>query len=100
MSWNVEQFNILHHKDHPEVKQEMLDLINQYDPDIACLQEVVAGDKKKGINYFPDIQKAFRFTDNLYSYSLKDDFDNYHHFGRLIFSKLPVIKKQTVVNCF
>jgi len=98
MSWNVEQFNILHHKDHPEVKQEMLDLINQYDPDIACLQEVVAGDKKKGINYFPDIQKAFRFTDNLYSYSLKDDFDNYHHFGRLIFSKLPVIKKQTVVN--
>src|ERR1700690_3324821 len=23
MSWNVEQFNILHHKDHPEVKQEM-----------------------------------------------------------------------------
>src|ERR1035437_1104250 len=36
MSWNVEQFNILHHKDHPEVKQEMLDLINKYDPDIAC----------------------------------------------------------------
>src|SRR5450432_2913418 len=36
MSWNVEQFNILHHKDHPEVKGEMLDLINYYDPDIAC----------------------------------------------------------------
>ena len=57
MSWNVEQFNILHHKDHPEVKQEMLDLINQYDPDIACFQEVVAGDKKKGINYFPEYSK-------------------------------------------
>ena len=98
MSWNVEEFNILHHKDHPEVKQEMLDLINQYDPDIACFQEVVAGDKKKGINYFPDIQKALRFTDYLYSYNLKDDFDNYHHFGRLIFSKLPVIIKQTVIN--
>jgi endonuclease/exonuclease/phosphatase family metal-dependent hydrolase len=98
MSWNVEQFNILHHKDHPEVKQEMLDLINQYDPDIACFQEVVAGDKKKGINYFPDIQKALRFVDNLYSYSLKDDFDKDHHFGRVIFSKFPIIKKQTVVN--
>ena len=98
MSWNVEQFNILHHKDHPEVKQEMLDLINQYDPDIACLQEVVAGDHKKSINYFPAIQKALRFGDYLYSYSLKDDFDNYHHFGRVIFSKLPIIKKQTVVN--
>lgn len=98
MSWNVEQFDILHHKDHPEVKQEMLDLINQYDPDIACFQEVVAGDKKTAVNYFPDIKKALRFTDNLYSYNLKDDFDNSHHFGRLIFSKLPVINKQTVVN--
>ncbi|MEO8765219.1 MAG: endonuclease/exonuclease/phosphatase family protein [Ginsengibacter sp.] len=98
MSWNVEQFNILHHKDHPEVKQEMMDLINQYDPDIACLQEVVAGNKKKGINYFPDIQNALRFGDNLYSYSLRDDFDDDHHFGRAIFSKLPVINKQTVVN--
>jgi endonuclease/exonuclease/phosphatase family metal-dependent hydrolase len=98
MSWNVEQFNIHHYKDHPEVKQEMLDLINQYDPDIACFQEVVAGDKKKGINYFPDIQKALLFADNLYSYSLKDDFDNNHHFGRVIFSKLPIIRKQTVVN--
>ena len=98
MSWNVEQFNILHIKDHPEVKQEMFDLINQYDPDIACFQEVVAGDKKKGINYFPDIQKALRFTDDFYSYSVKDDFDNYHHFGRAIFSKLPIINKQTVVN--
>ena len=98
MSWNVEQFNILHHKDHPEGKQEMLDLINQYDPDIACFQEVVAGDKKKGINYFPNIQKALRFADGLYSYSLKDDFDNYHHFGRVIFSKFPIVKKQTVVN--
>jgi endonuclease/exonuclease/phosphatase family metal-dependent hydrolase len=98
MSWNVEQFNILHYKDHPEVKQEMLDLINEYDPDIACFQEMVAGDKKKGINYFPDIQKALRFSDYLYSYSLNDDFDRYHHFGRIIFSKLPIIKKQTVVN--
>ena len=98
MSWNVEQFNILHHKDHPEVKSEMLDLINRYDPDIACFQEVVAGDKKKGINYFPDILKALHFTDYFYSYSIKDDFDANHHFGRVILSKLPVINKQTVVN--
>src|SRR5436190_393875 len=26
MSWNVEQFDILEHKTHPEVKREMLDL--------------------------------------------------------------------------
>ena len=98
MSWNVEQFNVQHYKDRPEVKQEMLDLINKYDPDIACFQEVVAGDKKRGINYFPDIKNALRFSDYLYSYSLRDNFDNNHHFGRLIFSKLPIINKQAVVN--
>jgi endonuclease/exonuclease/phosphatase family metal-dependent hydrolase len=59
---------------------------------------MVAGDKRKGVNYFPDIQKALRFVDYLYSYSIKDDFDRYHHFGRIIFSKLPIINKQTVVN--
>ena len=98
MSWNVEQFNILHHKDHPEIKQEMFDLINKYDPDIACFQEVVAGENKKSINYFPDIKNALQFRDYLYSYTLKDDFDQYHHFGIIIFSKFPIIRKQMIVN--
>ncbi len=98
MSWNVELFNILHYKDHPEVKQEMFDLINKYDPDIACFQEVVAGENRKAINYFPDIQKALRFKDYLYSYQLKDDFDRYHHFGITVFSKFPILRKQTIVN--
>ncbi|MDP4283104.1 MAG: endonuclease/exonuclease/phosphatase family protein [Bacteroidota bacterium] len=98
MSWNVEQFDILHHKDHPEVKQEMFDLINKYDPDIACFQEAVAGEYKKGINYFPDIKNALHFSDYLYSYQLRDDYDRYHHFGILVFSKFPIIRKQTIVN--
>ena len=98
MSWNVEQFNIQHYKDKPWIKQQMLDLINYYDPDIACFQEVVAGDKKKGINYFPDIVNKLKFKDYFYSYAIKDDFDSYHHFGILIFSKLAIIKKQAFVN--
>ncbi|MDQ6762916.1 MAG: endonuclease/exonuclease/phosphatase family protein [Bacteroidota bacterium] len=98
MSWNVEQFNIQHYKDKPWIKQQMLDLINYYDPDIACFQEVVAGEKKKGINYFPDIINKLKFKDYFYSYAIKDDFDSYHHFGILMFSKLPIIKKQAFVN--
>jgi len=98
MSWNVEQFGIQHHKDHPEIKREMLDVIDYYDPDIACFQEVVAGERKKSINYLPDIQKTLRFKDDLYSYTLKDDFDSYHHFGIIIFSKLPIVRKQMIVN--
>ena len=98
MSWNVELFNILHYKDHPEKKQKIIDLINRYDPDIACFQEMVAGDTKKAINYFPDIFKALKFTDYFYSYGVKNDFDRYHHFGIIIFSKFPILRKQTLVN--
>lgn len=98
MSWNVELFNILHYKDHPQNKQTIIDLINKYDPDIACFQEMVAGENKKAINYFPTIQKALKFTDYLYSYQVKDDFDKYHHFGIIVFSKFPIVRKQTLVN--
>jgi len=98
MSWNVELFNILHYKDHPENKQKIIDLINEYDPDIACFQEMVAGESKKAINYFPDIEKALKFSDYLYSYSVKDNFDRYHHFGIIIFSKFPILRKQTLIN--
>lgn len=98
MSWNVELFNILHYKDHPEKKQEIIDLINKYDPDIACFQEMVAGDSKKAINYFPDIKNALKFSDYFYSYVVKNDFDKYHHYGIIIFSKFPIIRKQTLVN--
>ncbi len=98
MSWNVELFNILHYKDEPRNKQYMIDLINKYNPDIACFQEMVAGENKLAINYFPDIEKELRFKDYLYSYRVKDDFDRYHHFGIIVFSKFPIIRKQTLVN--
>ncbi|MBS1736564.1 MAG: endonuclease/exonuclease/phosphatase family protein [Bacteroidetes bacterium] len=98
MSWNVEEFNILNYKTHPEKKQQMFDLINAYDPDIACFQEAVAGESKKAINYLPDIIKSLHFTDYLYSYQLRDDFDKDHHFGIMIFSKYPIVAKQTIVN--
>ena len=79
MSWNLELLNILHYKDRPNVRQQIFDLINKYNPDIACFQEMVAGESKKAINYFPDIEKALHFNDYLYSYRVRDDFDKNHH---------------------
>lgn len=98
MSWNVEQFNIQNYRNNPEGKRKMLELINEYDPDIACLQEAVAGESKDAINYFPDIVKALNFKDNFFAYRLADNFDRYHHFGTIIFSKYPIIRKQFMVN--
>lgn len=98
MSWNVEQLNIQQHKEHPERLEQMLKLINLYDPDIACLQEVVAGENKHAINYLPRIDSVLNFSDHFFAYKLKDDFDRYHHFGTIIYSKFPIIHKQFMVN--
>lgn len=98
MSWNVEQFNIQHSKSFPGGKRKMIELINFYDPDIACFQEVVAGDNPKAINYLPAIDSLLHFKDMFFAYKLANDFDRYHHFGTIIYSKYPILRKQFVVN--
>jgi endonuclease/exonuclease/phosphatase family metal-dependent hydrolase len=98
MSWNVEHFGILNHKTNPEQKQQMLDLINDYKPDIACFQEAVASDyDSAAINYLPNIAEKLGFKFYHYSYSNTDDFDAKHRFGKLIFSQFPIAKTQTII---
>lgn len=97
MSWNVEHFDILEHKTHPERKGQMINMVNDYQPDVACFQEMVGSDiYPTAINYVPDFMKKLQMADYLYSYNYKLDFDNKHHFGIIIFSKYPILKKQTV----
>ncbi|HMU08997.1 MAG TPA: endonuclease/exonuclease/phosphatase family protein [Ferruginibacter sp.] len=97
MTWNVAQFNVLNDKKHPEVKNNMLDIINEYQPDIACFQEMVAEDssiKKHG--HMDEFLKTLNYPDYFYSYNSKDDFWGYAHFGIIIFSRYPIINKKTV----
>ena len=97
MSWNVEHFDILEHKKHPEVKKEMISMIKEYQPDIACFQEMVASDSvPSAINYIPDFMVRLNMKDYHYSYNPKLDFDRNHHFGIITFSRYPIINKQTV----
>ena len=97
MSWNVEHFDILEHKTHPEVKQQMLDLVNEYQPDIACFEEMVGSDSfPKAINYLPVMMEQMQFIQYHYSYNPKLDFDGKHHFGIITFSRFPLINKQTI----
>jgi endonuclease/exonuclease/phosphatase family metal-dependent hydrolase len=96
MSWNVESFDIVEHKTRPDVKIKMFDLINEYQPDVACFQELAGGDKDaKAINYVPAISKALNFPNYNFSYSVKNDYDSKHHFGIITFSRYPILKKQT-----
>ena len=96
MSWNVEHFDILEHKTHPERKIEMLDLIKKYAPDVACFQEMVGSDfDSSAINYVPSIAKELNFKYYYYSYDKRDDFDNKHHYGIITFSRYPIIQRYT-----
>jgi endonuclease/exonuclease/phosphatase family metal-dependent hydrolase len=92
MSWNVEHFKILEHKTNPQLKTQMVQLIKDYNPDVACFQEMVGSDSfPKAINYLPDIAQAIQMPYVKYSYKATDDFDGQHHFGNIIFSKYPII---------
>lgn len=97
MSWNVEQFNIANNKKHPEVKTEMLNLINEYAPDVACFQELAGADKDStAINYVATISKKINFSEYSFCYNVKNDYDSKHHFGIIIYSRYPIINRQTI----
>ncbi len=97
MTWNVAQFNVLKDKKEPEVKKRMIGLINEYQPDIACFQEMVAEDStvtKHG--HMNEFLQKLNYPDYFYSYNTKEDFWGHAHFGIIIFSRYPIVNKQTI----
>ncbi|HEX2682358.1 MAG TPA: endonuclease/exonuclease/phosphatase family protein [Ferruginibacter sp.] len=97
MTWNVAQFNVMDNKKHPGLQNQMLGLINDYNPDIACFQEMVAEDSVvKDHGHIDQFMERLHFRDYFYSYNPKEDFWGYAHFGIIIFSKYPIINRQTV----
>ena len=108
MSWNVAQFDILNYKKDPSIHDHMIDLINHYQPDIACFQEMVAGDSVIDLNnsYYRkysfysivDFEISLHFADEYYSYNWKENYLNSQHFGIIIFSKYPIINRHTITT--
>ena len=106
MSWNVAQFDIMDYKRRPFKKNAMIDLVNQYQPDVVCFQEMVAGDTLVNLNtpyyrkysFFPVYQFAekMQIPNYFFSYNYKEDFLIHQHFGLIVFSKYPIINKQMV----
>jgi endonuclease/exonuclease/phosphatase family metal-dependent hydrolase len=106
MSWNVAQFDILYNKKKPEVRDDMLALINKYKPDIACFQEMVAADTLVNLNnpyyrkysFFSVYEYAekLHFPHFAFSYDSRNDFLNRQHFGLMIYSRYPIINQQTL----
>lgn len=94
MSWNIEHFEILEKKKHPQKREAMFELIRDFSPDIACFQEVVATESDStATNYIPDLLKKLGFSYYHYTYNPRFDFDHQHHFGIAIFSRYPIINE-------
>lgn len=106
MSWNVAQFDVMNSKSNPEKYNEMIRLINQFQPDIACFQEMVCGDTLADLNtpYYRkysfytlfDFVHRLRLPNYFYTYNYKENFLNQQHFGIIIFSRYPIINRQTI----
>jgi len=97
MTWNVAQFNVMEDENHPLVKKQMFGIINEYRPDIACFQEMVAEDSTvRDHGHMDDFLQQLGFRDYFYSYNSKEDFWGYAHFGIIIFSRYPIINKKTI----
>lgn len=106
MSWNVAQFDVMKYKQKPDTYLEMMSLVNEFKPDIACFQEMVGGDTLADLNtpYYRkySFYSIFEFAhklqmpDYFYTYNYKENFLNQQHFGIIIFSRFPIINKQTV----
>jgi endonuclease/exonuclease/phosphatase family metal-dependent hydrolase len=105
MSWNVAQFDILYNKQKPEIRSAMYDIINQYQPDVACLQEMVAADTLVNLNtpYYRkysfvtvfEFMEKLAMNDYYYTYNFKEDFLSSQHFGLMIVSKFPLFNKKS-----
>ena len=106
MSWNVAQFDVLNYRKSHAVHNKMISLINSYQPDIACFQEMVAGDSVVDLNnaYYRkfsfysivDFELALNFPDEYYSYNWRENYLYNQHFGIVIFSKFPLINRHTI----
>ncbi|MEP7141638.1 MAG: endonuclease/exonuclease/phosphatase family protein [Ferruginibacter sp.] len=106
MSWNVAQFDIMKFKEKPGTFNEMISLVNEFQPDVACFQEMVSGDTLADLNnayyrkytFYPvfDFVRKLNLPNYFYSYNYKENFLSQQHFGIIIFSKYPIINKQTI----
>ena len=90
LTWNTARFG--NFKKPPQ--NEVLQYLQSQNADVICLQEV---DVYKNPEFLtlPEVKKALR-TQYPYSYLDFSNYDNRHQFGLMVWSKYPLINKQTI----
>lgn len=84
MTWNVHEFKSFNHKNTKPVRDQMLEIIRDEQPDILCLQEYYS--KRRGES---NIKKMITEIMNAGHYHVREDFSNpWELKGMVIFSKI------------
>ncbi len=99
MQWNVHNWNEIWSDDEikfsGDTQDDMMNLINEYDADILCIEEFFESiDSTKGpLSSRKLIQRGYP-----YHYFLHGDlYSNYYHAGIAIFSKYPILRNGYLV---
>ncbi len=101
MNWNLSSFDLINYSKTGDKKvfDKMIELINEYNPDIACFQEVALGDSSISVvHHVNGIADSVGMRHFFYSYNPKEDWYLNLHYGVIIYSKYPIINKQTKIN--
>ncbi len=93
LSYNVRGFDVFRWSDHPQVKQGILRLVEEEDPDIVCFQEYYSSGSRGETH--SDIARRLYFLPESSVY-YTSDYTNTSGFGIATFSKFPIIKRSRI----
>lgn len=94
MSFNAHLFNEVNDLPTATVKDSVVSLVKDVDPDILCMQEFFT--KIKGTTQISDrILAASGFRDYFFEPVTKSEYEGY---GQIIFSKFPIIHSGTITK--
>lgn len=92
MSYNVHFFKQFGNKNNDFVKEQMLNIIRNEQPDVICFQEFFS--RQTGDYNFKKLIKDVLNTENFYFVPSIDN--NYEAMGLAVFSKLPIKEKGNI----
>jgi endonuclease/exonuclease/phosphatase family metal-dependent hydrolase len=93
LSYNIRQFDLYHWTREVEVKQHIMELINDEDPDVVCFQEYYTS-KRRGERQ-EDIERDLQqLTESAVYYSTDTKWDI--GIGIATFSRYPILKKSRI----
>ncbi|MBP7699055.1 MAG: endonuclease/exonuclease/phosphatase family protein [Saprospiraceae bacterium] len=72
-------------------RDNILETVKSANPDIVCFQEAVISNNDSTINNMGYILSKLEMPYFKYSYMRRDQFDDFHQFGDIVFSKFPII---------